>query len=84
VEPAIAISGKSIKQIPSHHHQPVGKEIGETAPVRARDFGPLYGSLGLVVGANQVLPDQNSTNEFSLFFGQVSHGSLLVHGFVTL
>ena len=38
---------------------------------------------GLAVGVNQGLPHQDSTNEFSLFFGRISHVSLVAHGFVT-
>jgi len=40
------------------------------------------GSPRVAVGVNQGLAHQEDLNEFSLFFGQFSHGSLLVHGFV--
>jgi hypothetical protein len=42
------------------------------------------GSSGLAVGANQGLPHQDSTNEFSPFFDHVGQESLFAHGFLML
>ena len=43
-----------------------------------------FGSSGLPVGANQDLAHQDSTNEFSLFFGRISHEATSADGFLML